>query len=58
VVHPLVADLVQLWVLGRMKQACELPGDLVLKVWISLPVANPATAWVLEDFGDHAEPAR
>ena len=47
----LVADLGQLWVLGRMKQAGELPGDLVLKVSISLPVANPATARVLEDLG-------
>ncbi len=47
----LVADLGQLWVLGRMKQAGELPRDLVLKVSISLPVANPATARVLEDLG-------
>jgi hypothetical protein len=47
----LVADLGQLWVLGRMKQAGELPGDLILKVSISLPAANPATARVLEDLG-------
>ena len=47
----LVADLGQLWVLGRMKQAGDLPGDLVLKVSVSLPAANPATARVLEDLG-------
>lgn len=47
----LVADLGQLWLLGRMKQAGELPPDLVLKVSVSLPVANPATARVLEDLG-------
>jgi hypothetical protein len=47
----LVADLGQLWVLGRMKQAGELPADLILKVSISSPVANPATARVLEDLG-------
>jgi hypothetical protein len=47
----LVADIGQLWVLARMKQAGELPGDLVLKVSVSLPVANPATARVLTDLG-------
>lgn len=47
----LVADLGQLWVLGKMKQSGDLPADLVLKVSVSLPVANPATARVLEDLG-------
>lgn len=47
----LVADLGQLWVLGRMRDAGDLPPDLVLKVSVSLPVANPATAKVLEDMG-------
>jgi hypothetical protein len=47
----LVADLGQLWVLGRMKESGDLPSDLVLKVSVSLPVANPATARVLEDLG-------
>jgi Peptidase family U32 len=47
----LVADLGQLWVLGQMKEAGDLPSDLVLKVSVSLPVANPATARVLEDLG-------
>lgn len=47
----LVADVGQLFVLGRLKQAGDLPGDLVLKVSVSLPVANPATAMVLEELG-------
>ncbi len=47
----LVADSGQLWVLGRMKRAGDLPGDLEIKVSISLPVTNPATARLLEDLG-------
>ena len=47
----LVADVGQLWVLGEMKRAGELPADLVLKVSVALPVANPATARVLENLG-------
>ncbi|AYY14071.1 hypothetical protein EF847_16560 [Actinobacteria bacterium YIM 96077] len=47
----LVADIGQLWVLARMKSAGELPPDLVLKVSVTLPVANPATARVLQDIG-------
>lgn len=47
----LVADIGQLWLLGRMKESGDLPADLVLKVSVSLPVANPATARVLEDLG-------
>jgi hypothetical protein len=47
----LVADVGQLWVLGEMKQRGDLPADLVLKVSVSLPVANPATAHVLEEKG-------
>jgi hypothetical protein len=47
----LVADIGQLWVLGKMKADGELPADLVLKVSVSLPAANPATARVLEDLG-------
>jgi hypothetical protein len=50
----LVADLGELWVLGRMKAAGELPAELVLKVSISFPVANPATARLLEDLGANA----
>jgi hypothetical protein len=47
----LVADIGQLWVLAEMKRAGELPADLVLKVSVSLPVANPASARVLQDLG-------
>jgi hypothetical protein len=47
----LVADLGQLWVLGRMQQEGELPPDLVLKVSVSLAPANPATARVLAELG-------
>ncbi|HEY0540140.1 MAG TPA: U32 family peptidase [Actinoallomurus sp.] len=47
----LVADIGQLWVLGRMKRSGVLPGDLILKSSVSLPAANPATARLLEDLG-------
>jgi hypothetical protein len=47
----LVADAGQLMVLGQMKRREALPGELVLKVSASLPVANPATARVFEDLG-------
>jgi len=47
----LVADVGQLWVLAQMKRAGELPADLVLKVSVAMPVANPATARVLQDLG-------
>jgi hypothetical protein len=47
----LVADTGQLWVLGRLKRSGDLPEDLVLKVSISLPVTNPATARLVEDLG-------
>jgi hypothetical protein len=47
----LVSDLGQLWVLGRMKQSGDLPDDLILKVSVALPVANPATARLLEELG-------
>jgi Peptidase family U32 len=47
----LVADTGLLWVLGRMKRSGDLPGDLEIKVSISLPVTNPATARLLEELG-------
>jgi Peptidase family U32 len=47
----LVADIGQLWCLGWMKEAGDLPADLVLKVSVALPVANPATARVMEELG-------
>ncbi len=47
----LAADIGQLWLLGRMKRSGELPDDLGIKASISFPVANPATARLLEDLG-------
>jgi hypothetical protein len=47
----LVSDLGQLAVLARMRDAGDLPTDMILKVSISMPVGNPATARVLEDLG-------
>jgi hypothetical protein len=47
----LVADVGLLWVLGRLRGSGDLPEDLRLKVSISLPIANPATARHLEDLG-------
>jgi hypothetical protein len=47
----LVADLGLLWVLTELKNAGELPSNLVLKISILLPVPNPATAHVLEALG-------
>ncbi len=47
----LVSDLGLLSVLGRLRERGDLPTDLVLKVSVSLPAANPATARVLEDLG-------
>ncbi len=47
----LVSDLGLLATLAEQRRAGALPEDLVLKVSASLPVANPATARVLEDLG-------
>jgi hypothetical protein len=47
----LVADVGQLFVLGRMKRAGDLPADFVLKISATLAAANAATARVLEDLG-------
>jgi hypothetical protein len=47
----LVADLGLLALLAAMKEAGELPRDLVLKVSALLPIANPATARTLEQLG-------
>ncbi|HEY7484089.1 MAG TPA: U32 family peptidase [Streptosporangiaceae bacterium] len=47
----LVSDIGQLWVLGRMRAAGELPADLEFKASVSFPTANPATARLLEDLG-------
>jgi hypothetical protein len=47
----LVADLGHLMVLGRLKRTGALPADLQLKVSALMPVANPATAVVMEQLG-------
>jgi hypothetical protein len=47
----LVSDLGQLRVLGKMRAAGELPKDLIFKVSVALPAANPATAQLLEELG-------
>ena len=47
----LVADLGLLSCLNTMKAKGYLPGDLVLKVSVSLPAANPASARALTDLG-------
>jgi peptidase U32-like protein len=47
----LVADIGQLFVIGRMKAAGDLPRDLVVKTSVTLAAANPATARLLEDLG-------
>jgi hypothetical protein len=47
----LVSDLGLLATLARMRAEGDLPDDLILKVSAALPVANPATARVLEELG-------
>lgn len=47
----LVADLGLLAALGELKALGDLPEDLILKVSVQLPVANPATAAVLVELG-------
>lgn len=47
----LVGDLGLLTVLGKLKAGGSLPSDLQLKVSVTLPVANPATARLLEELG-------
>ena len=47
----LPADLGLIWVLNAMKQAGELPKNLVIKSSVTLPAANPATAMIFEQCG-------
>lgn len=47
----LVADLGVLALLGRLREAGDLPATLVLKTSVLLPCANPATASALEALG-------
>jgi hypothetical protein len=47
----LVADVGALAVLGELRAAGELPEGLIFKTSVLLPVANPATARVLDGLG-------
>jgi len=47
----LPADLGLIWVLKEMKEAGELPKNLVIKSSVTLPAANPATAKLFERAG-------
>lgn len=47
----LIADPGLLWVVHEMKQAGELPGNLVIKTSVQLPTANPAAARVWQNLG-------
>jgi hypothetical protein len=47
----LIADPGLLWVVHEMKQAGELPANLVIKTSVQLPTANPASARVWQTLG-------
>lgn len=47
----LVADTGLLWVLREMKQAGELPANLVIKVSVQMGAANPASIHLQEQLG-------
>jgi hypothetical protein len=47
----LIADLGVLSVFSSMRESGELPPDMQAKVSVMLPVANPATARVIEELG-------
>ena len=47
----LVADKGQLWLVNAMKQAGELPADLVVKISVQMGAANPISIKLLEDLG-------
>ena len=47
----LVADEGQLWLVNEMKQAGELPADLVVKISVQLGAANPISVKLIEDLG-------
>ncbi len=47
----LVADEGLLWIAHEMKQAGELPADLVLKISVQMGAANPASIRLLEQLG-------
>ncbi len=47
----LVADEGQLWLVNEMKQAGELPADLVVKISVQMGAANPISVKLLADLG-------
>lgn len=47
----LVADEGQLWLVNEMKNAGELPADLVVKISVQMGAANPIAIKLLEDLG-------
>ena len=47
----LVADEGQLWLVNEMKEAGELPADLVVKISVQLGAANPISVKLIEDLG-------
>lgn len=47
----LVSDIGLLAVLGKLRRAGDLPGDLILKTSVMIAPANAASARVLEDLG-------
>jgi hypothetical protein len=47
----LIADPGLLWVTHELKQAGELPSNLVIKTSVQLPTANPASAHVWQNLG-------
>jgi hypothetical protein len=47
----LLADVGALYAFARMREAGDLPADMQAKMSVMLPIANPATARVLEQLG-------
>ncbi|MCY3865829.1 MAG: U32 family peptidase [Chloroflexi bacterium] len=47
----LVADEGQLWLVNEMKNAGELPADLLVKISVQMGAANPISIKLLEDLG-------
>ncbi len=47
----LVADEGQLWLVNAMKQAGDLPADLVVKISVQMGAANPISIKLLEELG-------
>ncbi len=47
----LLADIGALYVFSRLRSAAVVPGDMQAKVSVMLPIANAATAKVLEELG-------